>query len=68
MALKLETEIGIRIVLARANGLDYAFTQGEYTILTAMAHRCPKQVYWVMKGRKLYKIKLCKINNPSSSF
>jgi light-independent protochlorophyllide reductase subunit N len=41
MALKLE--IGIAIVLARANGFDYAFTQGEDTILTTMAHRCPKQ-------------------------
>jgi light-independent protochlorophyllide reductase subunit N len=43
MALKLETKIGILIVLARANGLDYVFTQGEDTILIAMAHRCPKQ-------------------------
>jgi light-independent protochlorophyllide reductase subunit N len=43
MALKLEGEIGISIVLAKANGLDYAFTQGEDIILTAMAHHCPKQ-------------------------
>jgi light-independent protochlorophyllide reductase subunit N len=43
MALKLETKIGIPIVVARANGLDYAFTQGEDTVLAAMAHRCPKQ-------------------------
>jgi light-independent protochlorophyllide reductase subunit N len=41
MAPKLETEIGIPIVVARANGLDYAFTQGEDTVLAAMAHRCP---------------------------
>lgn len=42
MAPKLETEIGIPIVVARANGLDYAFTQGEDTVLAAMAHRCPE--------------------------
>lgn len=41
MAPKLEAEIGIPIVVARANGLDYAFTQGEDTVLAAMAHRCP---------------------------
>jgi len=41
MAPRLETEIGIPIVVARANGLDYAFTQGEDTVLAAMAHRCP---------------------------
>ncbi len=41
MAPKLETEIGIPIVVARANGLDYAFTQGEDTVLAAMANRCP---------------------------
>ncbi|MFM7369197.1 MAG: ferredoxin:protochlorophyllide reductase (ATP-dependent) subunit N, partial [Sphaerospermopsis kisseleviana] len=29
------------IVVARANGLDYAFTQGEDTVLAAMANRCP---------------------------
>lgn len=42
MAPKLENEIGIPIVVARANGLDYAFTQGEDTVLAAMAHRCPE--------------------------
>ncbi len=42
MAPKLETEIGIPIVVAKANGLDYAFTQGEDTILATMAHRCPE--------------------------
>ena len=42
MAPKLEAEIGIPIVVARANGLDYAFTQGEDTVLAAMAHRCPE--------------------------
>lgn len=41
MAPRLESEIGIPIVVARANGLDYAFTQGEDTVLAAMVHRCP---------------------------
>ncbi|MBD1936080.1 ferredoxin:protochlorophyllide reductase (ATP-dependent) subunit N [Microcoleus sp. FACHB-68] len=41
LAPKLEAEIGIPIVTARANGLDYAFTQGEDTVLAAMAARCP---------------------------
>ncbi len=43
MAPRLEAEINIPIVVARANGLDYAFTQGEDTVLAAMAHRCPTQ-------------------------
>nr|YP_009478255.1 protochlorophyllide reductase subunit chlN [Adiantum shastense]AVP32708.1 protochlorophyllide reductase subunit chlN [Adiantum shastense] len=42
IAPKLEKQIGIPIVVARANGLDYAFTQGEDTALAAMAHRCPE--------------------------
>jgi light-independent protochlorophyllide reductase subunit N len=37
MAPRLEAEIGLPIVVARANGLDYAFTQGEDTVLSAMA-------------------------------
>ena len=41
IAPKLESEIGIPIVVARANGLDYAFTQGEDTVLAAMIQRCP---------------------------
>ncbi|NJK35044.1 MAG: ferredoxin:protochlorophyllide reductase (ATP-dependent) subunit N [Oscillatoriales cyanobacterium SM2_2_1] len=41
LAPKLEAEIGIPIVVARANGLDYAFTQGEDTVLASMALRCP---------------------------
>ncbi len=44
MAPRLEADIGIPIVVARANGLDYAFTQGEDTVLAAMAHRCPTYV------------------------
>jgi len=38
----LEVECGIPIVVARANGLDYAFTQGEDTVLAALAQRCPE--------------------------
>ena len=41
MAPRLENEIDIPIVVARANGLDYAFTQGEDTVLAAMVDRCP---------------------------
>lgn len=43
IAPRLEADIGIPIVVARANGLDYAFTQGEDTVLAAMANRCPKE-------------------------
>jgi light-independent protochlorophyllide reductase subunit N len=43
LAPKLEGELGIPIVVARANGLDYAFTQGEDTVLAAMAQRCPSK-------------------------
>jgi light-independent protochlorophyllide reductase subunit N len=50
MAPKLENELGIPIVVARANGLDYAFTQGEDTVLAAMAHRCPQQI--LLKNKK----------------
>lgn len=42
IAPKLEAEIQLPIVVARANGLDYAFTQGEDTVLAAMAQRCPQ--------------------------
>ena len=38
---RVESEIGVPIVVARANGLDYAFTQGEDTVLAALAQRCP---------------------------
>jgi len=43
IAPKLENEIGVPIVVARANGLDYAFTQGEDTVLAAMAQKCPEE-------------------------
>jgi len=39
----LEKEIEIPIIVARANGLDYSFTQGEDTVLAALAHRCPEK-------------------------
>jgi light-independent protochlorophyllide reductase subunit N len=42
MAPVLEAELGIPIVVARANGLDYAFTQGEDTVLAAMTLKCPE--------------------------
>lgn len=41
IAPKLEAELGVPIVVARANGLDYAFTQGEDTVLAAMVAKCP---------------------------
>jgi light-independent protochlorophyllide reductase subunit N len=41
MAPRLESELDLPIVVARANGLDYAFTQGEDTVLAALAQRCP---------------------------
>ena len=44
MAPRLEAELSIPIVVARANGLDYAFTQGEDTVLAALVHRCPGAV------------------------
>jgi light-independent protochlorophyllide reductase subunit N len=44
MAPVLEAEIGIPIVVARANGLDYAFTQGEDTVLASMVLKCPESV------------------------
>ena len=44
MAPRLEEELKVPIVVARANGLDYAFTQGEDTVLAAMAQKCPTQV------------------------
>jgi light-independent protochlorophyllide reductase subunit N len=50
MAPILEAEIGIPIVVARANGLDYAFTQGEDTVLAAMVAHCP--VYSIPDGQQ----------------
>ncbi|MBV6622138.1 MAG: ferredoxin:protochlorophyllide reductase (ATP-dependent) subunit N [Rivularia sp. (in: Bacteria)] len=52
LAPRLEAEIGIPVVVARANGLDYAFTQGEDTVLAAMANRCPKEAPQVEKEKE----------------
>ena len=52
LAPRLESEIGIPVVVARANGLDYAFTQGEDTVLAAMANRCPKEAPKVEKDKE----------------
>ena len=49
MAPQIEDRIGCPILVARANGLDYAFTQGEDTVLAAMAHRCPERSETVTK-------------------
>ena len=51
LAPKLEAEIGIPIVVARANGLDYAFTQGEDTVLASMAQRCPRRETKAVKSQ-----------------
>jgi light-independent protochlorophyllide reductase subunit N len=52
MAPKLEYEIGIPILVARENGLDYAFTQGEDTVLAVMAHRCPEQEFPIGESKE----------------
>jgi len=44
IAPKLEAELGIPIIVARANGLDYAFTQGEDTVLAALAQSCNSRI------------------------
>jgi len=49
IAQKLEAELRIPIVVARANGLDYAFTQGEDTVLAAMIQRCPEEMPILLK-------------------
>lgn len=38
IAPRLEAELGLPIVVARANGLDYAFTQGEDTVLASLTN------------------------------
>ena len=53
MANRLEQEVGVPIVVARANGLDYAFTQGEDTVLAAMAYRCPEPKEVVSTAKSL---------------
>lgn len=67
MAPKLEYEIGVPILVARANGLDYAFTQGEDTVLAVMAHRCPDQEFPIGESKetktKLFPFPLLKEKN-----
>lgn len=41
IAATLESELHIPLVVARANGLDYAFTQGEDAVLASLVHHCP---------------------------
>jgi light-independent protochlorophyllide reductase subunit N len=53
MAPLLEAEIGIPIVVARANGLDYAFTQGEDTVLSAMAQKCKEKSPEILEKNSL---------------
>jgi len=62
LAPKLEAELGIPIVVARANGLDYAFTQGEDTVLAAMAARCPEKAP-VMESEKEERNAIAKLLN-----
>jgi light-independent protochlorophyllide reductase subunit N len=50
IAPKLEAELGIPIIVARANGLDYAFTQGEDTVLAALAQSCHSRVEKLNSG------------------
>jgi light-independent protochlorophyllide reductase subunit N len=62
IAPKLEQELGITIIVARANGLDYAFTQGEDTVLAAMVQRCPQNKSALKKGNIEYE------NNTSFNY
>ena len=61
MAPLLEAELGIPIVVARANGLDYAFTQGEDTVLAAMAQKCQEKA-----PEAIEKEEISLTSNPSS--
>nr|YP_011005759.1 Light-independent protochlorophyllide reductase subunit N [Cymathaere triplicata]WAM62763.1 Light-independent protochlorophyllide reductase subunit N [Cymathaere triplicata] len=59
IAPKLEAEISLPIVVARANGLDYAFTQGEDTVLAALAQR---------PNAKQSEIQLEKVTEPDKDY
>ena len=65
MAPRLEEEIKVPIVVARANGLDYAFTQGEDTVLAAMAQKCPAQADVSLEKTMLHKNSL-ETNNANA--
>nr|YP_009548811.1 protochlorophyllide reductase ChlN subunit [Cryptogramma acrostichoides]AYW15786.1 protochlorophyllide reductase ChlN subunit [Cryptogramma acrostichoides] len=67
IAPKLERRIGIPIVVARANGLDYAFTQGEDTVLAATAHRCPEYKDCETNQKKRGEIEHIRMHTTSSN-
>nr|YP_010027150.1 ChlN [Acrostichum speciosum]QOS04101.1 ChlN [Acrostichum speciosum] len=67
IAPRLEKQVGIPIIVARANGLDYAFTQGEDTVLAAMAHRCPEYLYSENKKKTSERNERIKIDITSSN-
>ena len=53
IAPKLETEIKLPIVVARANGLDYAFTQGEDTVLASLVQHSRKALPFSNRNNSL---------------
>ena len=65
MAPRLEAELGIPIVVARANGLDYAFTQGEDTVLAALAHRCPLSISTLKEAKTDLKTQDSTFSHPN---
>nr|QKV47151.1 protochlorophyllide reductase ChlN subunit [Tectaria decurrens] len=66
IAPKLEKQLGVPIVVARANGLDHAFTQGEDTVLAAMTHRCPEFNPRLMNRQRRHASKLVVVDvDPS---
>nr|YP_009548973.1 photochlorophyllide reductase subunit N [Myriopteris scabra]AYW15948.1 photochlorophyllide reductase subunit N [Myriopteris scabra] len=67
IAPKLERQIGIPIVVARANGLDYAFTQGEDTVLAAMAHRCPEYKWCETNSKRQDQSGRIRVNTTSNN-
>nr|BDA98809.1 light-independent protochlorophyllide [Chroomonas debatzensis] len=66
IAPKLEREIGLTIVVARANGLDYAFTQGEDAVLASMAQRCPEELIPATVQKKAVSNEVSKELNETS--
>nr|YP_009911300.1 protochlorophyllide reductase ChlN subunit [Polystichum tripteron]QLD21509.1 protochlorophyllide reductase ChlN subunit [Polystichum tripteron] len=67
IAPKLEKQLGIPIVVARANGLDHAFTQGEDTALAATTHRCPEYNPRMTTRREGYEDKLVVVDIDQSN-
>ena len=65
MAPRLEAELGIPIVVARANGLDYAFTQGEDTVLAALEHRCPLSISTLKEAKTDLKTQDSTFSHPN---